>query len=129
MSSLKRFAVSSNLAYLLPLAAAAYTGLWGLAVALGVLFVTSTGYHLSEEKSFVVADQIAAYVVIALNIIVLVITKFPLGNVSVALVLLAAAGYFRYIGEKKSFDLHHGLWHVSCALITLACISAYALPF
>ena len=129
MPRFKRFVVWSNVAYLVPLAAAAAAGLWVFAVLLGALFITSTGYHFSNERKFIMSDQVSAYAVIAYNLFLLFSTGFPVGNLTLALVLLAAALYFRYVGEKKNFDLSHGLWHISCASITLACISAYALPF
>ncbi len=127
---LRRFAVWSNVFYLIPLAAALYFHLFVVAVALLTLAVFSTAFHTSDEKKFVLGDIAAAVLVVGLNATLWYLGGFRVFFLIPISILIVLALYIRYGREDGNRGgVAHGFWHLIAAAITLSCILSYALPF
>jgi hypothetical protein len=127
---LRRFAVWSNVFYLVPLVAALSFGLPWVALVLLFLTMFSTAFHLLNEKEFIVSDYDAAMLVIFFNLGLIVYGQH--GAVSLALVAVfsALALLVRYRFEHGDRGgTAHGWWHVLSAMVTLLCVMSYTLPF
>jgi hypothetical protein len=124
----RRFAVWSNMFYLIPLVAAWYFHLTFVAIGLFFLTLFSFAFHVLDEKEFVFSDISAAVAISAFNIFLLYLGGFrPVAVVLVAL-LATAALFIHFIlenGDRGSTA--HGYWHVAATCVTLACILVYAL--
>lgn len=121
-----RPAVWSNFFYAVPLVVAFYYGLLLTAASVAALLVFSLAYHLSKEKRFIVADLLAAGIVILFCLMFLFLGGLRSGYVLLALLLVGAGAYIRYWLERGDRGgLAHGLWHLVAAAIILACIFSY----
>jgi hypothetical protein len=127
MSKLSRAAVWTNFFYLVPLAAAAYYGLWWLAASLAGLLVSSFAFHASREKRFVIADLFFAAMVVLLCVSLLLSAGLRSGYALVAALLVVAGLYIRYwLEHGRRGGVAHGLWHLIAAAVILSSIFSYA---
>ncbi len=125
-----RFAVWSNVFYLVPLFAALYFNLGLVAVALCFLIIFSTAFHALHEQEFVLSDIDAAWTVVMIDTGLLAFGAYKPIFVAIVFALTIPAMYTRYFIEKRDRGgIAHGFWHLLSATITLVCILSYALPF
>jgi hypothetical protein len=115
----------SNIPFLIPGLLAMYKGLW----AYGLLIMVSAGvsyyYHHTDETALRRVDKVLAYSVIAANLYVLYLAGFKQPYFGVAILFVAIAFYFFFMGKDHKYDVYHGLWHLSSVVITTMCILAY----
>ena len=119
---LSRFAVSSNVFYLIPLAVAAYYGLTLVAIALLFLFIFSTAFHVLKEEEFVRSDILAALVVLVVDVWLLYIGGLRPVPVTIVACIGLVAFAIRCFEHGKRGGTAHGFWHAAAALGTLICI-------
>jgi len=125
MKSIYRFAVWSNVFYLIPFAFALQTQFWVDAIAIALLFVASTAYHASGERKFATFDVLVSACVIVLNSVMVYLGARPLGLLFVIGVLLAIGLCIRYSLEQGDRgSVAHGWWHVVAAALLTACVLA-----
>ncbi len=127
MNPLFRFAVWSNVFYVVPLTAALFLGLPFAAFALTVLIIISTAFHATAEKRFSLLDTLAGGTVLALNLVLWYLGGFKIFYFLIICFLFVLAVYIRYWrehGDRESAA--HGWWHLCAALATLFCILSYA---
>ncbi len=122
----RRFSVWSNFFFLVPLYVAFTNNLW---VAVGLIcsvVIFGLGYHLSRRRYLLEFDSTAGWLLIGTNWALCYIGNFAFPYFAYALAALCAGMYFFYWGQEKyDYELNHGLWHLSCALITLFSILTY----
>ena len=125
-----RFAVWSNVFYLVPLFAALYFNLGTVSIALFFLIIFSTAFHAFNEEEFVLTDIDAAWTVVIINVGLLAFGPYKPIYIAIVFALTIPAMYTRYFIEKRDRGgTAHGFWHLFSAAATLVCILSYALPF
>lgn len=119
-SPLFRFSIWSNLFFLVPLYYAYQYQLWVLAALIFAVLFFGFAYHVSNRHRFLSLDSTAGWLLIGTNWALCYAANFAMPYFAYALVALCAAVYFYYWGqEKHGYEINHGLWHASCAAITL----------
>lgn len=116
----------SNVPFYIPAVIAVAKGLPWYGLLIAVAASVSLVYHLSNETRLKTTDRVLAYVVIAANLYVLYLAKFPEPYFLIALIFVALAFYFFLTGKEHKYDVRHGLWHLCSVVITLMCVLAYS---
>ena len=115
----------SNVPFLIPGLIAMYKGLWAYGALIMIAAGVSYYYHHTDETALQRVDKVLAYSVIASNLYVLYLSHFKQPYFSIALLFVAIAFYFFFLGKDHRYDVYHGLWHLSSVVITTMCILAY----
>jgi len=122
----KNLLIFSIFFYVIPLVVAGIFHLWlTLLFILGVI-VFGVLYHMHHEKKYLWADKFFAWALIISNLFIAYQGHFKSPYFWIASVFLVGALYFRS-REREGYEIHHSLWHLCGALITLFCIFTYAL--
>ena len=127
---LHRFAVWSNVFYLVPVVLALYFHLVWVAFVVSLLFLFSSAFHIMGEREFVRTDIAVAATIAILNIALLFLGGVKLLLLSAVLILVGVALGIRFVVERGNRGgIAHGFWHLTAAAITSLCLLSYALPF
>ena len=115
----------SNVPLYVPAIIAASKGLFWYGFLIAMATTVSLLYHLSKETRLKKTDQALAYTVIAANLFVLYLARFPQPYFMIALAFVGLALYFFLTGKEHKYDVRHGLWHLCSVIITLMSVLAY----
>ncbi|HUO56483.1 MAG TPA: hypothetical protein VMU27_03570 [Candidatus Paceibacterota bacterium] len=126
MKEFKRFAVWSNVFYLLPLVLAIYYQLWVVAFVLLLVIASSVAFHSSGEKNYIYSDWDAAALLIIANLVLWYLSGFELfySMAIIGLALMALSIRF-FIEHHNRGGIAHGFWHLTSAAVTLLCVLSY----
>ena len=125
-----RFAVWSNLFYLVPIVLALYFHLALVAFIVLLLFLLSSAFHVLGEREFIRLDVAIATTVVMVNVLLLYFSEFNSRFLPAVLALTVIAFGIRFIIERGDRGgTAHGFWHLIAAAITSLCLLSYALPF
>jgi hypothetical protein len=118
---------SSHLLLVAPFGLAVWFGLYLYAAIIALASITSTLYHLADEKKFVLSDHAFAYLIISTNFFFAWLGGFASPYFPMAIFLGALALHFHSTGrhDRQQYNLFHALWHTVCACITILCILTF----
>ncbi len=117
--------VTTNTAFLVPLAYAAIQHLWWYVCILGLATLLSTIYHLSGEQRLRHADVLLAYALITSNFYLIFTEPTPNAPVTLAALAAAAVAVWFYLNQKRNYTTYHSAYHTLSALVCLLCVYAY----
>ncbi len=121
-----RFIVWSNGFYLIPVAVSLYFHAWIPAVAITVLAVISTIFHVRRGTVLLKLDDWSAHAVGALCAVFLYIGRFS-PWFWLAFFVLIGGLIIRYLLDTRyRHPLYHGAWHLCASLAMASCVLAYA---
>jgi hypothetical protein len=122
----KNFSTTSNIFFLLPMYFSfIYERWWHLFIIFFVLFFGFL-YHTSSRKKYYHFDVVFAWLLIITNLHSVYMGGFFDTYFLIALFFVTIALYSYYYGQEKySYDLFHGIWHISSAIITTLCILTF----
>jgi CHASE2 domain-containing sensor protein len=90
------------------------------------LLACSFAFHWYREKRFILADILAASVVIFICLALLFAGGFDTGYVLIAGLLVLAGLFIRYqLEQGRRGGMAHALWHLIAATVILSSILSY----
>jgi len=117
--NLKKFIIWSNVFFILPLFFSLYIKMWIPFILILGVTISSFLYHIAEEKKFIFADSIFAWLLIISNLWVCYLGFFKFPYFFIALLFVFCALYFYFTDNKYNRNFNHGMWHIFSSLITI----------
>jgi len=126
MKSMKQFKWWSNLFFLVALVLALKWMIIWYAVLLIFVFIFSCLYHYSGEKHWGNIDVSFALCLIVANFALMGMARLnPFEWVGVCLCFAMLAGVFYFRQFKHGYNLNHGFYHITSAIICVLCLFIY----
>ncbi len=119
------FKVWSNIFFLIPFLLSTYYHLFIQSIFILAVTLFSTLFHIHNEKKWNYFDKISATLLISFNFYLLYLSYFKEPYFLLAIFFVIFAFYFYFTQKKSNYNVHHSLWHLSSAIITILCIFAY----
>ena len=122
--SLRPFKLSSSLFFIIP----GGIGIYSKNISLGLIpllsFITSSLFHYHNESKYEKIDITFAYAQMTMNLILTILVGFGSMFIQLGLLFVGMSLYL-YFNQHKSYNLYHGLWHLTSAIATSLFIIAF----
>lgn len=114
------FAAWSVLFFLIPLALAWIWGFYALAIVLSAVIIFAFLSHVSGVPWVQRINGVFAWILMGSHLLLCALGGFAFPYFPIVLLLVALALHFHGHQSRREYDLHHGLWHLTSAAISVA---------